>query len=533
MSNPDGNRSVSPARRDFLKHVSLAALAAGLGALPNTGWSVQGDVLRMRAYNDLTTLDPAMMLSGAEGLISHAIYLTLVKFKPGDSWDWELDAAEFFEQVDDTHFAFRLRPGIRFSNGYGEMTADDVKFSLERMIDPATHSPNAADLGPFSHVEVNGRYDGVIVLKSPYSAFVAIGLCAASGCILSREAMQAVGGRFNIEPPCCSGPYRFKSWKAKRKTVLERNPDWNGPPAAFREIHIYPLTDVKAGEMAFEAGELDGTQTSIEAVEVFRRAMPPDSRLNLKNSLRYYWIGVNGEHPKLQDIRVRRAIQYGIDVTAVIEAAWFGLATPATGIIAPGLIGHRKAADVPLAGDAELARGLLAEAGVELPLKLTLALKSDALSLTAGQVIQWSLAKIGVEIELQPQDNATLITLGNESAGERWRDLQLHMQSFFMLGDPYYATVWFVTEQVGIWNWERFSNPEFDRLHLQAMASFDVAERDRIYQHMQHLMEASGCYRFLAHDVESVLTRNWIQPALRADGYPMYRDFRLSGSEAA
>ena len=518
-------------RRDFLKQTTLASLGIVAASLPDAAWSVEGDVLRIRSYSDVVSLDPAMMLSGAEGLIGNAMFLNLVQFRAGESWEWELDAAEYFEQLDETHYAFRLRPGIQFSNGFGEMTAEDVKYSLERIVDPAMKSPNAGDMGTLSHVEITGRYSGVLVLHSPYSAFIPIGLCASSGGIQSKKALESVGGQFAIEPPSCTGPYRFVSWQAQRKTVLERNPEWSGPPAAFREVHIHPLTDIKAGELAYEAGELECTQTSIESVEVFRKAMPPSSRMDVISSLRYYWVGMNLEHPKLTDIRVRQAVQYGIDVEAVIEAAWFGLATPASGIIAPGLIGHREKADVPLAGDREKARRLLAEAGVDLPLKLKMSLPAQALEMTAGQVIQWSLEKIGIELELDPQDSATLITMGMESAGDRWKDLQLHLQSFFMLGDPYYATVWFTGEQVGVWNWERFRSEEFDDLHDLAMGMSDVGERDRIYQHMQHLMEQSGCYRFLAHSVESLLSRTWLQPAYRADGYPMYRKFKISGQD--
>ena len=329
------------------------------------------------------------MFSGSEGLIGNSMYLSLVQFKPGDTWEWELDAAEYFEQVDATHYDFRLRRGIRFTNGFGEMTAEDVKYSLERVIDPAMKSPNAGDMGPLSHVEITGRYSGTIVLKSPFAAFIPIGLCAATGSIVSRKAVESVGGSFEIEPPCCSGPYRFVSWQAQRKTVLERNPDWTGPRPPFREIHVYALTDIKAAELAYEAGELDCTQVAIESIDVFRRNMPPQSRLDVISSLRYYWIGLNRDHPKLQDIRVRQAIQYGIDIEAVIEAAWFGLATPATGIIAPGLVGHREKADIPLNGDRDVARRLLREAGVKQPLELTLSLAADSLELTAGQVIHY------------------------------------------------------------------------------------------------------------------------------------------------
>ncbi|MCK7592285.1 ABC transporter substrate-binding protein [Pseudomarimonas salicorniae] len=512
-------------RRDFLRQAGLGALGACLPA-GIAGARVRGDTLHIRAIVGFKTLDPPMMVSGQEGLVAKAIYSNLLRFKPGRSWDWELDAAEHFEQVDETHFAFRLRPGLMFSHGFGEITADDVKFSLERAIAPALAAPNANDMGTFSHVEVEGRYSGTLVLKSPYAAFIPIGLCAVTGTILSRKAMESVGGRFIMQPPCSSGPYRFARWRAQRRLVLERNPDWTGEPAEFSEIHLYPLTDIKAAEFAYEAGELDCTQVAIETVEVFRRSMPQNSRLDVFDSLRYYWIGLNQEHPTLQDRRVRRAIQYAIDVEAVIKAAWFGLAEPATGIIAPGLIGHRAAADIPPRGDREMARRLLAEAGVELPLKLTLSCRANPLELTAAQVVQWSLAKVGIEIELDPQDNATLITMGMESAGERWRDLQMHLQSFSMLGDPYYATAWFVSKQVGIWNWERFRSAEFDRLHRQALAVSDPAVRDPLYQRMQHLMEDSGCYRFLAHGVEAMLSRRTIQPAYRADGYPLYRSFR-------
>jgi peptide/nickel transport system substrate-binding protein len=249
-------------RRDFLKRTTLASLGMVAASLPATAWSVDGDILRVRTYSDVVSLDPVRMLSGSEGLTGAAIFLNLVQFRPGDSWEWDLDAAEHFEQLDETHFAFRLRPGIQFTNGFGEMTAEDVKYSLERIIDPAMKSPNAGDMGSLSHVEITGRYSGVLVLHSPYAAFISIGLCTSAGSIQSKKALESVGGQFEIEPPACSGPYRFASWQAQRKTILERNPEWSGPTATFREIHIHPLTDVKAGELAYEAGELPKPRSS-------------------------------------------------------------------------------------------------------------------------------------------------------------------------------------------------------------------------------------------------------------------------------
>ncbi|MCP5091844.1 MAG: peptide ABC transporter substrate-binding protein [Gammaproteobacteria bacterium] len=451
-----------------------------------------------------------------------------MQLKTDGTWDIELDAAEYFETIDDTHYAFRLKPGQMFSNGFGEMTADDVKFSFERIIDPDMNAINAPDMGTLSHVDVHDRYSGTIVLKSPYAAFVAI--AAAGYAILSRQAVTSVGGRFSVRPPCCSGPYLFRDWQAKRKTVLERNPLWKGPAAAFSEIHIYAMSDAKAAEMAFEAGQLDCAEISVESVEPFRSNLPPDSAIEIHPSGRNFWLGMNQSNPALKDLRVRRAIQYAVDVEAVVEATWFGLAEPALGPIPRGMIGCRERTLIPAKGDADKARSLLVEAGVDLPLRLRLDVNSDSLELTAVQVIQWSLKKVGIEVDIHTQENSTFLSIGQEEYGDQWQDIQLFFQSFIGGADPYYALVWFISEQMGKWNWERFSNEEFDRLNNQALATTVEAERSRMYQRMQDLMEESGCYRFISNGVMPQIIRNSIKPAFTPDGYAILRGFRPAKS---
>ena len=516
-------------RRDFLCRSALAGLAVA-GGLPNVSWAVRGNQLHIRNYQDISTLDPPFQLSGAENLIARAIFQNLLQVKPDGSWDMELDAAEYFEAVDDTHYAFRLKPGQMFSNGFGEMTADDVKFSFERIIDPDLNAINAPDMGPMSHVEVHDRYSGTIVLDSPYAAFVSIG--APSYGIMSREAVMSVGGRFGVIPPCCSGPYLFRDWQAHRKTVLIRNPLWKGPEAAFEEIHVYAMTDAKASEMAFEAGQLDCAEISVEAVDPFRKNMPPDSFIELHPSGRNFWLGMNQSNPALSDLRVRRAVQYAVDVEAVVEAAWFGLAEPSMGPIPKGMIGSRERTLIPAKGDPDKAMSLLKEAGVELPLRLRLDVNSDSRELTAVQVIQWSLRKVGIEVDIRTQDNATFLSLGNEEAGDQWQDIQLFFQSFIGGADPYYSLVWFISKQMGQWNWERFSNEEFDQLNDLALATTDEVERGRMYQRMQDIMEESGCYRFVSNGVMPQIVRKTIKPAFTPDGYALLRGFRPAGQKS-
>jgi peptide/nickel transport system substrate-binding protein len=510
-------------RREFLCQSALAG-AAIAGGFPAASWAVQGDQLHIRNYLDISSLDPPFSLSGADNLVQRAIFLNLLKFKTDGSWGTELDAAEYFEAVDDTHYAFRLKRGLMFSNGFGEMTADDVKFSFERIIDPDLNTINAPDMGTLSHVDVHDRYSGTIVLHSPYAVFVP--MAAATYGIMSREALTSVGGRFGAEPPCCSGPYLFREWQAKRKTVLERNPYWVGPDAAFSEIHIHAITDAKAAEMAFEAGQLDCAEISVESVEPLQRNLPPNSSLKVLPSGRNFWVGMNQSNPALQDIRIRQAVQYAIDAEAIVEATWFGLAETAMGPVPRGMLGYRDRTLVPAKGDVEKAKALLRETGVDLPLRLRLDVQSDVLYTTPAQVIQWSLKKVGIEVDIRTHDAGTFMTLGQEAAGDQWKDLQLFFTSFIGSSDPYYSLVWFISEQMGHWNWERFSDEEFDRLNSLAQAINDVAERNRMYQRMQDIMEASGCYRFISNGVMPQIVRNTIKPAFTPDGYGLLRGFR-------
>src|SRR5262245_27428151 len=117
-------------RRWFLK--GAAGVAAAVALRPHRV-AAEGKVLRVRSYSDIQILDPAFRLSQNEDDIFQPCLVSLVTRKTGDVWDWELQAAEKIEQVDDTHIKFTLKPGITWSNGFGELTAEDVKYSFERV----------------------------------------------------------------------------------------------------------------------------------------------------------------------------------------------------------------------------------------------------------------------------------------------------------------------------------------------------------------------------------------------------------------
>ena len=509
-------------RRRFIKNMGMLGAAS---LLPSSVASAANGVLRVRAYADMRTLDPAFSQGIPDEEIQSSIYNKLVQYKPGRKWDWQLDAAAMIEQTDDTHIKFALRDDIGFTNGFGAMTAEDVKFSFERIIDPELESSNKPDMGSLNRVEVTGERTGTIVLNEPFTPLWSIALPYITGNIVSKKAVEkAEGARIGTDPLAESGPYIRKDWRPKEKTVLVRNPDWRGTPGKFETIEIYPIDDEKTAEIAFEAGELDFTRIGLDSVTRYRSSPPDGAKLDEYPSLFYVWVGMNLDHARLKNKKLRQAIQYAIDVPSIMEAAYYGAAEPSTGIIAPGLVGHREKGMVPPAANLEKARQLLAESG-ETDVSLTLDVINKTAYTTAAQVIQANLKEIGITLEVNVHEAATFWSLGDESAGEQWKNVQLIMNRFSMTPDPYYATSWFTTEQVGVWNWERFRSPEFDKIHVEAALESDPARRAAMYARAQDLMEESGAYRFLTHEATPVIYRDSIRPALRPDGLPLLRYF--------
>ncbi|SJM32657.1 ABC transporter substrate-binding protein [Mesorhizobium delmotii] len=520
----------SVSRRSFLK--GGAALGGGIVAagmpLSQAIWAAEGKVLKARSSINPTTFDPGFYALNHEIDVMSCIYSKLTRYKPGSEWGWELEAAEKIEQVDPTHIRFHLKKGIKFTDDHGELTAKDVKFSFERVI--KHNSWAKADWGSLDHVDIEDDYTGVIVLKTPFVPLWMISLPFGVGHIVSEDAVIKAtkdGGNFGTKPPAFSGPYVLADWKPNQYVVLTRNPEWSGPKPGFDEIRILPIIDIKAAERAYQAGDVDFSIISPDSLATFKNNPPVDTKLEEYQSLGFTWIGMNLDHPKLKDINVRKAIQWAVNVPQILDAAYSGQAAPATGIIPPGIVGHRDKGLVPPEGDVERAKEFLEKAGVA-DLALTIDCLNDSTSSTIAQTVQAQLSQIGISLEINSQDSGSFWTLGSESeGGERWKDLQLILTPVTWLPDPYYAAAVFVQAQVGVWNWERFRSERYDQLAAEAATIDDPNARAKLYHEMQDLMEDSGAYRFLTHGGAPIVYRpTKMQIATTPDGFPLYRDFK-------
>ena len=515
-------------RRRFMQvSAATAAIMMGEAAFPNKSWSAHGNILRIRNYSDILVLDPAYIKSANEDIVNDATQNKLIAFKPGDKWEWQLQAAEYIKQINPTRIEFKLKKGIMWSNGFGEMTTEDVKYSYERIADPKNQSPYHGDWKLLEKVEIIDKYRGALILKKPFSPIWMTSLPGSSGGIVCKKAMKTVGEKFTTMPPTCSGPYIFKEWKPKQVVIVVRNPDWNGPRPDFDEIHFLPIDDEKTAEIGFEAGDIDFTRISISSYEMFKSNPSADSIVTIKPSLYYSWLGINKDNPMLTDQRVRKAVQMAVDVDDIMEAAYFGVAKPATGIIPPGLIGHRAKTLIPTRANPAGAKKLLAEAGYPNGIDLTLDCLNKSTYITQAQVIQSGLAEAGIRLTINVHESGQFWVLGDEKTmKEKVKDIQLITNRFSSNPDPSWYTMWHVTDQVGVWNWERFSDPEFDKLHDEALVEVDPAKRDKMYKRMQDIMEESGCYRFITHESAPVIYRNTIIPAMTPEGLALPRHFK-------
>jgi peptide/nickel transport system substrate-binding protein len=176
--------------------------------------------------------------------------------------------------------------------------------------------------------------------------------------------------------------------------------------------------------------------------------------------------------------------------------------------------------------DPDKAKQLLAEAGMPNGFECTLDILNKQERVNAAQAIQAQLAEVGIKVTIQQHDSGTFWSLGDQKAGDSYKKIQLILDRFSMEPDPSWATVWFTPEQIGVWNWERWNSPEFGDLHKKALVELDPAKRDVMYKRMQDLMEESGSYVFLTHEVVGVLYRDTLAPAIWPNGTPIYYQFR-------
>jgi peptide/nickel transport system substrate-binding protein len=509
----------------------LAACGGEEGEAPGTGVA-QGGTLRLHLDEDIENLDPAIQPGHADTNVAANVFEQLVSYEPG-TFETVNTLAESWEgSTDGLRWQFKLKQGIPFHKGYGEVTAEDVKYSFERiagLTKPKLESPYAGDWATLEGVQVDGKYEGVVVLKEPFAPLMTTTIPVQSGSIVSKKAVEEMGAKKFATNPVGTGPYEFESWSPTQRVVLKKFADYGGAnsgyaqPASWDEIDFLVIGEDNPTTIALESGQLDFAVLPTNAVERFRG--DDQFTVDERTSLNYNWIGMNVTHPLLQDQNVRQAIRYGVDVPSMIEAAFDGLYTQATALIAPGMpVGHWEEA-AAYARDVERAKQYLEQAnavGSELVFSVS---NAEPGADKIAEIAQQNLEEIGLKITVEVQESAQF-DQATKAANEK---KQLFYTGFTTNPDPSWVTVWFTCGQVNVWNYMSWCNEEYSSLDEEGARTVDEARRQDIYERMQQLMDEDVPAVWVAWPTLYFATKKGITPVIRPDG-TVYYGFAFRGS---
>lgn len=370
-------------------------------------------VYRRPLGNEPATLDPARINDTYSRSVAQQIFDGLVRFDQNLAVVPAL--AQFWKaSPDGLTWTFNLRRGVEFHHGR-EVTADDVAYSLGRLVDPRNKS-GAADLfatikgvrefwggksGAVEGVAVLDRYTVKVTLAESFAPFVSF-LALGHAKIVPRDVVEHLGDRFGGQP-IGTGPFKFVRWTRGQEIVLAANPRYfEGPPKLGGITYrVFAGEPIDAIHQEFERGNLEDSPVPLAARPRAREGKYQYIRRTMF-SVRFY--GFNTRLRPLDDRRVRQAIAHAIDRESIRENIFLGRYQPAHGILPPGTLGyHPKARE--LAFSPARSRELLRMAGYTEgasipPLVLWSSVKTERL-VREHQAIRTSLAAVGIPVEIR------------------------------------------------------------------------------------------------------------------------------------
>ena len=326
----------------------------GCGGDEQANKAKKDELIVATAY-DAKSLDPHAVNEVAASNVMVQIYNTLITLDKNGKLIPSL--AESFEQINDVTYKFKIKKGIKFHNGE-EMTVDDVIFSLKR----AATSPAVANL--YSDIDVDSfevSEDNTVSfkLKSPNTGFL-YNLILPGGSILSQKAVEKFGDDYGMNP-IGTGPFKFVNWKKGDRIELEKFDDYFGTKPAFSKMVIRAIPEATNRTIELESGGVD-VAYEISANDIERIKENKDLKLTrlIDNSTQY--LGFNNKKEPFNDIRVRQAIHYALDIPSIVKTAWKGVGKVAEGPMSPN-INYFNSDVKQYEYNVEKAKELLAEAG--------------------------------------------------------------------------------------------------------------------------------------------------------------------------
>ena len=523
-------------RREFLTRAAAIGLSASTaGALltacsssPTTSSSGQAKAhaaktLNWRPSADVKNVDPAILPGLEDPTYVQSFFETLFTYKPG-TWQRVNCLAETFEQSKDgLQFHFTLKQGIPFQKGYGELQASDVKYSFERIAglnNPNLHSPYQGDWAALKTVRVDSKYSGTIIMKEVFAPTTATlgGAGVASGCIVSEKAVEKLGKNFGTNP-VGTGPYEWTSWVPGQKLVMTKFSGYGGAnkayanPILFEEIQAQPIASDQTAYLALAQGTINYCELGTATVKTARANS--SIKVHSTPSGLYYWLAMNVTEPPLTNIWLRRAIRSAVDVPGIIKDAYNGLYTRTNAIIPPSMrIGYWH--DAPQYDqNIALAKSYMSKSGLS-NVELKLNVDNVQADVTGAQVVAANLGQIGIKVNVEPVDPATLASIPGPGGGGAHPQLLYYY--YGGEADPNEWFEWWTCAQMGLWNWDHWCNPQFTDLTKRALATYDVAQRNQLYIQAQQLWNSESSMVWICNSDNYIGCQPYVKPSFLAQG---------------
>jgi len=456
--------------------------SAGLDAHKNQ-WFIdfQNYVLM---YNALTIMGP----------------LPQVRMYPDLAKSWEISP-------DGREYTFLLREGVKFHHGK-ELDSGDVKYSIERVMNPATRSPRAFAYAWIDSVGAIDKYHLKIKLKESFGPFL------TTLTVMNCPIIPAGWEPTPMKPAPGTGPFVFKSIVPNETVELTRFDQYwevdekTGDRLPYLDsIYVKKIVDPVVRWTALRAGDMDYIQDPPKkaAIEAMKNPVP-GVVVVMTQPVGNQWIYINTQKPPFDNKKVRQAVAYAIDKNEVVKAAHWGLGETINN--QPFL--NRSRMYIPVEDrkvDLARAKKLLAEAGYPNGFKVEFfQFSGPTYDLDACQVIIGQLRKIGIEGTMKVVDRAAYV----QSIGKGDYHISTRGDSERLDPDDAYY-LYLHSGEIGKNNWSRYNNREFDKLLGEGRAAFKWEERVPIYKKVVERIREDLPILYLAKSIIPIAYRDYVK----------------------
>ncbi|MFG1677912.1 ABC transporter substrate-binding protein [Micromonospora sp. NPDC049282] len=420
---------------------SLLLTACGGGS----GEGAAGSASKLKKGDTFVIADETQPLSGLDPIMAQAhdakrmvaqFYEGLLQLAP-DGKTVEPALAEQWKRTSPTEYEFTLRKGVKFHDG-SELTAEDVQFSLKRIVDPKQNSPYKS-LYRIADVEVKGDSQVVVKLTQPQTSLPRLLAQPWSGGIVNKKWVTAKSVDELKTQENGTGPYKLDEFKEGSTITTSAYPDyWDGAPE-IAKVQYRVMPDESTRVQALQSGAIQMTQ-----VRLPRNTQQLDKAgFTVGDTYRVgaYWLAMNVKEGPLSDERIRQAVNLGVDRKQLIEIGSQG-AGVASGVIPPGdPFGADVGADMPnYQYDPEKAKQLLADAGAK-NVTITLAIRAESPEkLATAQLVKEQLAKIGVTVEIRQVEWSRLVSAITSG---KWNADLVQLTAALNADPSQYLDLWF------------------------------------------------------------------------------------------